>query len=544
MRILLLFCYFLLISSVFGGEFSFGSLTKHGFDGIYLKGLKTFRVNSKEYRLELKKSDFTPSELFLDFENNNPSDLQDKNGKYKVLESNYSVVESENRMGKRYASFSAKNSFISIDPNHHLLGSSSITETFYISFFLIPGVLEKNSNLISKSYITMGKKFGLECNVINNHIEVYFQNLFHFGKGFSKSFLLKSSDKLPSGEWTHVVITINPTDGKVELFENGIRKDSFLAVKSTYDSTVLSFGFHSNDTSPFYIGKNFYGKMDNFFVGEGEPDFEFLTIPYKKVKYDPIAATASQYLGEALSPVLRTKYSNALPIHLQYSVEQPEGTHYEILYRFSDTIFAEDSKEPVWKKAERFEEEERPRFQYYQWKAILRSDYSGRFTPSLKSVQLKYLESKPPDPPTGLRITRKKTYRDELKVCLAWNSNHEDEVKEGGGYVIHYGINPDRMVASIYMDAGGNKITGLQEGRNLDNEYTALTFCIDNDTIYRNAELQADRNLLTFKRGISYYFKVSSYNRFFNFQRKLGQDQKSKPSKPVIYTFPSYVSEE
>jgi hypothetical protein len=361
--------------------------------------------------------------------------------------------------------------------------------------------------------------------------------MFRKSNGKSVSFVLKSDNILKSGKWTHFAISFDIDQYRVALFENGDRK-SIVDASELSNSDVVSVGFHPNDTSPLFIGRKFYGKLDNFFIGHGLPDFNFLNSPYKKIEYDPNNKIASQFYGEIFSEVHSTKFSNSFLIDISYLIDKPQGTHYEVLYRYSDSIFDKKSEFPIWRNLKGFHLQEKERFKYFQWKVVLRSDFSGKYTPVFKQLKLRYIESKPPDPPVAIRI--EPNPKTELGVCLLWNSNHEDDVKEEGGYIIHYGISPDRMVASIHTDKNGNRITGLKTASALEKEYKSLHFCIDNSTISYNAESRKEKNLLSFQRGITYYFKVSAYNKFYNYKERKGLDQKSKPSKSVLFTFPKY----
>ncbi|MEM7180336.1 MAG: hypothetical protein AAF518_05460 [Spirochaetota bacterium] len=552
------FLLFLLLGiSLFAREISNGT---NGFVGFTFSGAEIQKAEPSGYRIVLKKNESLPSELFLDFENRQAKHLRDKNGKYKVLAANYSVLESQTKLGKRYASFSAKNSMISIKvAKKQLLSSVAITEKFYLSFFLIPGDLEKNSTIVSKSYITRGKRYGLKVNLVNNRIQVDFHNMFRMGKGVSRSLRLRSPDALIFDKWTHVAIVIDPPRGQVSLFENGVRKDKAYGYLEGVGSTILPFGFHRNDTSPLFIGKHFYGKMDNFFVGKGEPNFGFLETPYRKVEYDPTVKTAEQFYGTAYSPVYKTRYSKSLPHRLFYDVETPQGAYSEVLYRFSETPFYPDSTHIPWRNAQEFSvigkrrnivhgkpDIDFPRFQYFQWKVLLRSDYRGRNTPIVKNLSLKYSYSLPPDAPTGLRLNEEKrteVYSGERPgVCLNWNSNHEKSVNQnGGGYIIQYGVSPEQMVASLYIDKSGARITGLVRANELGRYYKKLGICVDNELIAKNAYLQKDKSLLTLKKGITYYFKVSAYNEFFSYQKiDRYTDQIGKPSRAVSITLPNY----
>ncbi|MBL0265951.1 MAG: hypothetical protein IPQ05_19335 [Leptospiraceae bacterium] len=78
-------------------------------------------------------------------------------------------------------------------------------------------------------------------------------------------------------------------------------------------------------------------------------------------------------------------------------------------------------------------------------------------------------------------------------------------------------------------------ITGLEEGQELTKSYKSLKQCVDNDLITLNALNRKDKNLLHFKPGLTYYFKLTACNK--NYNEKTGLDQKSVPSNTVLFTF-------
>ncbi|MCB1179072.1 MAG: hypothetical protein KDK36_15915 [Leptospiraceae bacterium] len=549
------------------GEIGFGSGRQHKFSSLKRSKVSIVKVENNKYRLELAKIEEKDEDLLLDFENKKSSDLKDKSGNYSIKFSQYSVLEDKAPAGKRYAAFTTRNSQIKINARGKgVLGEKVISSPFYVGFFIMPGELEQNSKIFYKTYITGSKKYGIECIIENNRLAVRFHNMFFYKVGETKTYTLKSPEKLQSNEWTHVVISVNPNLGKAELFENGIEKDSFLATYSESDSTSLLVGFHEYDTNPLVIGKDFYGKLDHFMLGRGEvEDVSQLIYPFAAVKYDERVKFPSHLRGYAVSKVIKTKYSNSIPFDLKFDSETPNGTSLEVLYRFSDEPFEEDSQTPKWnhynkktfkenlKKLHISKKEDPDRkaksnlnFQYFQWKVNMRSDYSGNLTPSLTSLDFKYLESVPPAKPYNIRVS---SYDHEnLKVCLMWNSNHERDVIKGGGYMIHYGLSPNRMLGTLRLNPDNSKITGTQKKG--EGSYKALEQCIDNTLINFNANLHKDKNLLTFRNGITYYFKVSAYNDKYpileesaELDYRVGLDQKSPPSDPVLFTFKTKIEE-
>ena len=530
----------------FAGEFVFDD--KEDFSKLKKKGIRIVKASAKNYKLELtpKKTEAN-AELLLNFENKKASELKDITSNYTINSSTYAVTEGKALMGKRYASFAANNSYISVATNNgRLLNSVHFTEPFYISFLVMPGESEQYSVVFTKSLITGGRKFGIECDIINNKIEVQFHNMFSYSKNESRSFSLKSPDKLKTEDWTHVTIAIDPMTGKASLYEDGKTKSEFEAIKSPENPTSLPFGFHPNDTTPLLIGKGFFGKLDQFLIGLGTPDIDKLTEPYRAVAYDDTIKFANQFKGIAFSPVLQTKNSFSKLLSIDPDATKPAGTQLEVHFRISNSFFAEDDSEIEWMDAADIKKAMEKDFKYLQWKLILRSDYSGKFTPSLNTIRFRYVESLPPNAPAGLKVVENEN--NPLGVCLKWTSNHEDNVRNGGRYLIHYGVSPERMVGTLAVREVEIKkedseekvkalvpITGLEEGQELTKSYKSLKQCVDNDLITLNALNRKDKNLLHFKPGLTYYFKLTACNK--NYNEKTGLDQKSVPSNTVLFTF-------
>lgn len=523
---------FIFSYSLFAGEFIFDD--KEDFSKLKKKGIRIVKASAKNFKLELspKKSDAN-AELLFNFENKKSSELKDATGNYTVNFSSYDVVENKTLVGRRYASFAASNSYISVGTNNgRLLNSTHFTEPFYFSFLVMPGESEQYSVVFTKNLITGGKKFGIECDIVNNKIEVQFHNMFSYSKTESKSLFLKSPDKLKAEEWTHVLIAIDPMSGKAILYEDGKAKSEIEAIMSPENPTSLPFGFHPNDTTPLLIGKGFFGKLDQFLIGLGSPDIERLTEPYRGVQYDDMIKFASQAKGVAYSPVLQTKNSFSRLLSLDFDSNKPAGTHLEIHFRVSNSFFTEDDTDIKWMDSSSFKDAMEIDFKYIQWKLIMRSDYSGKHSPALNKLQIKYAESLPPSSPVGLKVA---AMENSLGVCLSWISNHEENVRTGGKYLIHYGVSPDRMVGTILINEKSESITGLEDGKELVSSYKTLKQCVDNDLITLNSLNRKDKNLLFFKPGLTYYFKLTACNK--NYNDTTGRDQKSIPSNPVSFTF-------
>ncbi|MDX1957961.1 MAG: LamG-like jellyroll fold domain-containing protein [Leptospiraceae bacterium] len=505
---------------------------------IQKEKVQVVKQGENDYKIELLKNNFPSTELYLDFEADKASELKDKNGNYEIEASRYVIETRTAPYGKRYASFTNRDSYIAVSSNkNRILGQTQIKEPFYISFFIKSGESEQNSILFSKIYLTSGKKYGLECKILNSRINYTFHNMFSFENGKTKTISMESPEKLTTTKWTHVVLTLNPVTGRVALYENGNEKAEFQAELSESEPTIPSFGFHKRDTSPLIIGRDYYGKLDDFIISIGEPlDVSKLSLPYSDVKLDEPTGFVSQARGNAISKVIKTKYSKSIPQYLIPETEIPEGSHLEVQYRFSEEPFEEKANSPSWKHLEKnFNDTHKSSFfQYFQWKVILRANHSGTKSPSLKKLTLKYRESIPPNPPFGFKLSSLDS--ESLKVCFQWSANHEKDVNSGGGYLLHYGITPERMIGTIVYNDKGNKFGETKEENILGD-------CVDNSVIEKNLVLsQKTRTFPFFRNGITYYFRLSAYNNkfplsYYTAGETIGIDQKSKSSKSISGSF-------
>ncbi len=524
---------FLFILNLFSGEFVFEN--KSDFSKLEKSGIKTTRESAKKYKLELsRKKNISQKELFFDFENKNPIELKDKTGNYTVNYSNYDAISAKNLLGKKHASFAANNSYLSVATNNgRLFDTDHLKESFYISFFLKPGESEENSIVFSKTYFTEGRKIGLECKIINNKIQVQFSNMFRSSNFETTSYSLSSDDRLSIENWTHIVIVVEPNTGKYKLYENAKLKSEFEAITSIHNPTFLPIGFHKNDTSPIIIGKNFFGQLDDFLIAKGEPDIESISVPFDTVEYDDNIKFAFHKKGVSFSKILETKYSNSKLLNLDIIKNIPLGTSLEVYFRFSDLYFDTKDNSITWIHSDKLEEVLEKGFKFLQWKMVLKSNFDGTKTPSLEKIKFTYSDSIPPNKPSGLKLAS----QTENSACLKWTSNHEENVREGGKYFIHYGVSPDRMVGTLTVDKDGKPITGLTDGQSLDKNYRNLSICIDNDLISVNALNRKDKNLLLLKEGLTYFFKISACNA--NYNPTSAADQKSKLSDPISVNFKS-----
>ncbi|PJZ71265.1 hypothetical protein CH373_01805 [Leptospira perolatii] len=580
-----------------------------------LKDLRVQKSASGETFLELAPRDWSLSaNLFLDFEEDQPSELRDKSGSHQIQFASYLPEKAQANSGKRSARFAGKRSGIKISgKSKSILTSSDLNEEFFISMFLLPGTLDKEAVLISKSIHTRGKKFGWEFRIKDELPVLEFWNFFEPSDKSSTDIKIVSKRRLVRSKWNHLIVHIRPLQKEIVLYLNGTEMDR-KSIPSKLQ--IVRVGFHPEDTTPFRIAENFYGWLDDFLVQKGAPDLQKLSSYYEGQEYDASSFTANTNYGTALSPVYKTKYSNSIPDYLILKAKVPGSSFLELYLRFSPKSFARNGEAVQWnaidlRKMEDYKEVEHsdhkspeetlnPRFYMYRipldkvWKdrskpfkfyqalAKLKADPDGKRSPELEEISFGYRETIPPVKPMGLSIVDG-TLEDEdpnsggPKVCLSWTPNPERDVRQNGGYVIHYGVGPNRMVGSIKGSLkelpNGKMPVLLTEGREKhpmsnyldpilgqdstcpkmsDNSGRKLCQCVDNRIISLNSEVKLepsskkknsrkyvtdpyDRRQLFLRKGLTFYFKVSAYNS--SYDPEIASDQVSPLSEPVEVYF-------
>ncbi|TGK11927.1 hypothetical protein EHO60_06475 [Leptospira fletcheri] len=553
------------------------------------------------------------ADLFFDFEEEQAGELQDKTGGYRVLSSSYMVDESQSHTGKRSARFAGKRSGIKISgKTKGILTSSDLKEEYYISLFLLPGTLDKEATLLNKGLYTRGKRFGWDLKIKDEIPVLEFYNFFEKENKTFSSLKIVGRERISRSKWNHLVIHFRPMQREIVFYVNGKENDRATLPRR---ESIVRIGFHPEDTTPFVLGENFYGWLDDFLTAKGAPDLEELSTPYSGQTYDQSSFTAGAKFGTAVSPVYKTKYTNSVPEGLTLKAKIPKSSFLELYFRFSPRPFPRSGEDgPNWKsvdlrKLEDYLQEDLssdeetetppaqrkfqtykipldknlPRFKYFQAKLKFKSDASGNTGPELESLSFSYNENLPPVKPMGLQVV----YMDDAypdtgspRVCLSWTPNPEKEVRgKAGGYVIHYGVGPNRMVGILKgtrtdLEKGKMPVLSISDReKHPMSEYLdpvrgedpscpnkqktggqKLCQCIDNRLISLNAEKPEedkhklskgkkkkpisdpyDKKLLFLQKGLTFYFKIAAYNSLYD--PADGADQISPLSDPVEVYF-------
>ncbi|MCW7482457.1 LamG-like jellyroll fold domain-containing protein [Leptospira kanakyensis] len=508
----------------------------------------------------LKPKENTPKhgELFFDFEGEvrepqiTEAGFPFKSKSISVVSSSYLTDDQTYFFGKKSAYFSGRRNQIHLSVSGNSLFGTH-PDPFTISIPVRLGEQGAGSVILDRTVYVKGKKYGISLELNESKPTLYVNNLLQKSDGRTASFILESPVKLRRKTWEVISIYFDTLNHKYIMYQNGIETAEY----ENKQADTLGFAFPENDSTPLVLGKSFYGNLDGFHIHKGEPEVEYTK--FESVRYDDETKIGYMEGNTALSPVLETKYSNSSLTRIQWKIEQPQDTMLELYFRGTNEKFVESNLNLPWIRIKSLEKDlPKNKFKYYQWKLWFRPDPLGKSVPNVQSLSFDYTEQTPPDVPTRFRLDTNPSQGHP--ICLLWNSNHEKEVQNGGGYIIHYGLTPTRMLGSVFVKKDKNGALTKLDGNEENSSFRNKRFCVNEETLVNNiyipeGELEApeyhpiadqvdtsrmEKRGLLFQPGLTYYFRISAYNRYLN--EWDSKDQKSPLSPAVSFSFPKEVS--
>jgi hypothetical protein len=190
-----------------------------------------------------------------------------------------------------------------------------------------------------------------------------------------------------------------------------------------------------------------------------------------------------------VSPVTDFGYGNSRLTAVEAEYKAPGNASLEFAYRIADSWAGWRSDSPAWiplRVGEALPESARGR--YAQVKVELYADGTGRFTPSLSSITLRFIADPPPPPPARIVAVPK-----DGAIELHWTRVPEADL---AGYLVYYGERPGEYFGTgadqgpSPIDAGDTTtltITGVPNGRLLYFVVAAYDAAPDPDAGYPSA---------------------------------------------------------
>jgi hypothetical protein len=339
---------------------------------------------------------------------------------------------------------------------------------FSIEFWLNPARLSEGETIILwTGAITVGKETlqqNILCAVSGRSLFWEISNLFLTPDLEETEFTLQSSRSLIPKRWHHHMLRYNSTTGLLEYLIDGIPEDmAYTTAARTETSEIYYPMIGSAKPSRFVIGRGYTGFIDELRItGKfSEPDLNIYSINS----------------GTAVTDIIDLKYYDSRFYRMDTESITEGMTQIYYYYRISNKYFLPDAEYPAWKQFLSNEILPPPvKGRYLQIMTELLPDGTGKVSPSLSGMTIRYDSNLPPLPPAFISAKS-----EDGRIILSWQPVTDSDI---AGYKVYYGEKP-----GLYF--GTESITGISpiDARN-------------------NLSIEIDG----LKNGKLFYFAVTSYD--------------------------------
>ncbi len=264
---------------------------------------------------------------------------------------------------------------------------------------------------------------------------------------------LRARSPLVPRAWSHHLLRFDADTGLVEYLVDGLPEATAYATSSGREGGEVREPAVGT-ASPLRLFPEYAGLADELRLSSRFVESPALA-PYGR---DP---------GLLLSPIADLGYGHSRLLSIGLEGRTPGGTGIELSYRIAEDWTAWRSGAAAWTPFRPGEALPEPALgRYVQVRAELFPDGTGRLTPSLSSLELRFEPDPPPPPPARLLASPK-----DGAVLLRWPAVPEADV---GGYLVYYGEAPGEYLGTgadqgpSPVDAGkatSITLTGVPNGR-------------------------------------------------------------------------------
>lgn len=513
---------------------SMGNGDQPSFPGLLLNGTEIFNGGDATQDIRLKPDTISPDRaaLLLRFDQKIPGLLRDETGNFYIENANYTRVDDSRIMGG--ALFNRKDNQIIIRPHEDIWPGKGVMQDFTIQFWMKPIHFFRKNIIFSKTGYLDGSVRGMEIMIQDSHLQVQFNNFFEDGSGGLRDLRLIGKKHVRINEWVHMALSYRESDGKMILYLDG-REEDVVFAGDRYG--VYRGAFHPLDDSPLIIGKKWSGIIDEFII-QGRFIDQNATHQLQYTNYPSLvkphnSGQPEQKAGLVQSDVVPLGEDDCPAVmDLMYDSVEPTGSSIQFYIRWSDRLFDRNTPERVLPyHLIRNHSHKIPMVRYVQWKAVLKADPTGSYTPVLKDVAMHVSHTEIPARPVNLKVVEELSFED--RIVLQWSRDADSRIDENGGYIVYYGLYPGDYSGMIRFNGMGDETLPIRHNPDFplsDDEKNwkqndpvpfnrmirrNVRMEITNDLILRNIrESRSGSHMPLLKPGMTYYFAVSSYTRF------------------------------
>jgi hypothetical protein len=379
----------------------------------------------------------------------------------------YSLNKDRALLGAGSASFKGPDSSLSLMPGaRSIFGKDASFRDFSVEFWLFPANAD-NGEVVMLWQSLRKLPSGvlpqqLSCVVSGGRLAWSFQGFFS-RPGAAKvadadsRVELRGRSALVPRVWSHHLLRFDGDTGLLEYLVDGRPEATTYATASGREGGTV-FEPVVGAAAPLKFCPEYSGLADELRIS-------------RKFVDEPALRPFGRDPSLVVTPVADLGFGNSRLVAVEAEFKAPGTASIEFAYRIADTWAAwravDAGKETAWtpiRPGETLPETARGR--YVQVKAELFPDGTGRLSPSLSSITLRYVADPPPPAPARLVA-----YAKHGAVELHWTRVPEADL---AGYLVYYGERPgeyfgvgaDQGLSPI--DAGNTNtltVTGIPDGR-------------------------------------------------------------------------------
>jgi len=384
----------------------------------------------------------------------------------------FSIDRSKTMLGSGAGSFRGPESMLSLSPRPSSIfgaakgGKASGFRDFSIEFWLYPANADNGEVVLlwrSLRKIPAGiLSQQLSCVVAGGRLSWSFAGFFSspaVDRAAAKDseaetrIELRGRSPLVPRVWSHHLLRFDGDTGLIEYLLDGRPEATAYATASGREGGTV-FEPSVGSPAPIELCPDYSGLVDELRLS-------------RRFVEEPSLRPFGQASCVVLSPVADLRYGHSRLMAVDAEYKLPGSTGIEFAYRISDSWAGWTPQSPAWlpfRVGEGLPDSARGR--YAQVRAELYADGTGRVSPSLSSLTLRFVADPPPPAPARLVATPR-----DGAVELHWTRVPESDL---AGYLVYYGERPGEYFGTgadqgpSPVDAGNTTtltLTGIANGR-------------------------------------------------------------------------------
>ena len=394
---------------------------------------------------------------FMDFEN---GEAEDRTGRYRITENKINAEKIQAFMGKLSGLVRGMGGIRLRGGENTIFGKSGPCGSFLLEFWLNPSIAENGEIVFSWRSSRTVANYPLyqmiTASFVGNHLEWSFTNVFNGYVEDDGEITLSSYRTIIPNQWMHHQISYDEDTGLLEYRIDGLLEALRYVTTNGHETGGSIYVPILGVPADIDICPQYTGLIDDFRI-QRNPRSE-------KILSNGIDTYRLEGGRFETQPILLSTGAELTEIDALVSI--PSQTDVQFYVRSGENFYNWTDSYPQWIPVKNRRQIENVKGLYFQVAGELLPDGSGKKSPVITELKIKYKEVPSPLPPFELNA-----FSGDGEVTLSWPYSVDDTV---GGYYIFYGDRPgeylgrEAVEGSSPINAGSVTsvtLTGLKNGK-------------------------------------------------------------------------------